>query len=165
MNILQKIFNGCKQLLYFSLSNYFLGKIPQHEFFQVNDGNSKWPLFWSISKLAITHQPRMQTTCLKVLITLFYEINRWKKDHNLKLSTFFGHNLWTTYLNFMFLSISHKFWRCLFHLNRELYNNMEAVLTHTMKVMTTNRKASMLQTIQQQYGTKDKEHSIVVWAL
>ena len=49
----------------------FCTKILEHEIFEVKVGTLNMTLFWRISKLAINHEPRTQTPCLKVLITLF----------------------------------------------------------------------------------------------
>ena len=54
----------------------FFGKILEHEIFQLKVGtlrmDPEWTRFWRKSKLGIKHEPRTQTTCLKVLITLFF---------------------------------------------------------------------------------------------
>ena len=103
-------------------------------------GHSEWTLFWRKSKLGIKHEPRTQTTCLKVLITVFFLDEQIKKRPQPQIicflwsygpissyfwelppfmAMFLDHNSWTTYPNFMFLSIFHNVLRCLIHQNHE----------------------------------------------
>ena len=51
----------------------FFTKILEHEIFEVKVGTLNLTLFWRISKLVIENEPRMQTSCLKVFITLFLQ--------------------------------------------------------------------------------------------
>ena len=125
----------------FNLYHHFFEKILEFEIFYLKVGTCVgWTLSGSKAIWQIKPEPRTQTGCLNVLITLFlWAFNRRKKTTASNYLYFWSygpicsyfwvlppfmamlsdHNSWTTDPNFMFLSIFRNVLRCLIDLNHE----------------------------------------------